>query len=95
MFYQRRVYCILQHLNCLRQVYLLSLPSRRLPIECAFSPGGLFEACFASETRLTCGRVSSYRQVYLQTPGFCVLTRGEKVRPTESIAGGKSGAMDV
>ncbi len=26
--------------------YLLSLPSRRLPVECAFSPDGLFEARF-------------------------------------------------
>ena len=29
-----------------RIVYLLSLPSRRLPVECAFSPDGLFEARF-------------------------------------------------
>ncbi len=26
--------------------YLLSLPSRRLPVECAFSPDGLLEARF-------------------------------------------------
>ncbi len=29
-----------------RKEYLLSLPSRRLPVECAFSPDGLFEARF-------------------------------------------------
>ncbi len=44
----------------LREGYLLSLPSRRLPVECAFSPDGLFEAQFRLGNTPNCASVSSY-----------------------------------
>ncbi len=47
--------------------YLLSLPSRRLPVECAFSPDGLFEARFRVRDTLNLREGEQLRQQNILT----------------------------
>ncbi len=51
-------------------VYLLSLPSRRLPVECGFSPDGLFEARFRVGNTPNLREGEQLHECEKQTPPF-------------------------
>ncbi len=53
------------HLRLGWQVVSTSLPSRRLPVECAFSPDGLFEARFRLRNAPNLREGEQLRQVFM------------------------------